>query len=162
MVGLIVQPVLPIATRVSLFLLSASLIGCGSSLGTSETLLSDFRQKVVVPPLPAQMTPEQRYRLSGVTVKNTGQQVWPVSGEHQVELTYNWLTPEGKFVSHGVVTPLLDDLAPGQSQSLLATIVAPLEPGRYLIRFTMIAQKIAWFSDMGGATSEYPVTVVLQ
>jgi hypothetical protein len=165
MVGHKVQALLRLVTLPTVLLFSAALIGCGSSPGASETplaLLNDFRQELVVPALPAKMTPQQRYRLSAVTIKNTGQQVWAASGEHQVEFTYNWLTPDRKLVSHGVVTPLLDDLAAGQSQSLVATIVAPLETGPYLIRFTMIAQKIAWFSDMGGATVEYPVTVVPQ
>ncbi len=92
-------------------------------------------------------------------MKNTGQQTWAIGGPNPVQLTYNWLTPEGKLVSHGSATPMPADIGAGKSGSLSATITAPPEPGRYLLSLTMIAQNLAWFSDMGGKPANFPVTV---
>jgi hypothetical protein len=148
------------------FALLMALTSCSSSKKESgavaSALLNDFRQEISAPPLPARMTPGQNFLLNGVVVKNTGQQTWQARGNNQVELTYDWMTPEGKLAQHGVVTILPADLGPGQTQPLVATIVAPEKPGHYVIRFTMIAEKIAWFSNMGGPFVEYPVAVVPQ
>lgn len=128
----------------------------------ASPVLTDFRQRIAAPAPPARMTPGQSYLLSGVRVTNTGRQVWPARGETPVEFTYNWLTPQGTLIQHGGVTLLTADLAPGQTRSLEPLIIAPEQPGQYVIRFTMIAEKIAWFSDMGGAVVEYKISVVPQ
>jgi hypothetical protein len=135
---------------------------CNCKTPPANALLSDFRQEIGAPAPPAKMAAGQTFLLRDVTVKNTGQQTWTASSKTQVELTYNWMTPDGKLAEHGVVTTLPADVPPGQSLSVVATITAPEKPGNYVIRFTMIAEGIAWFSDMGGQTVEYPVSVVPQ
>jgi hypothetical protein len=146
-----------------------ALTSCGGSspdssalLAPSKAPLSDFSQEITVSGIPPKMTPKQQYRLTGISVKNIGQQTWQAEGPNPVQLTYSWLTPEGKLVSHGDATPTPADIGPGKSQSLDATIVAPQEPGRYILSLTMIAQNLAWFSDVGGKPSNFPVTVVPQ
>ena len=155
-----------VSEAVTLVLLLIAQAGCHSSTtgatSTTAPLLTDFRQGMSVPPPPTRMTQGQSFLLEGVTVRNTGQQIWQARGNNQVELTYDWLNRDGKFVQHGSVTVLPADVQPGQSASLVATIVAPEAPGHYIIRFTMIAEKIAWFSNMGGGFVDYPVEVVLQ
>ena len=155
----------PRHTIASLALL-VSLTGCSGSRNehppAASPILSDFRQEITAPAPPRRVTAGQTFLLPGALVKNIGQQLWQARGPHQVELTYNWMTPEGKLSQHGVVTVLPADLPPGRSQALTANIVAPANPGEYIIRFTMIAEGIAWFSDVGGKTLDYPVTVVSQ
>ncbi len=152
-------------TVTSLVLL-VSLTGCGGSRNehppAASPTLADFRQEIIAPAPPRKMTPGQSFLLAGAVVKNIGQQLWQAGGPNRVELTYNWMTPDGKLLKHGVVTTLAADVPPGQSQALTANIVAPGNPGEYIIRFTMIAENIAWFSDVGGKTLDYPVTVVSQ
>jgi hypothetical protein len=146
--------------------LLVSLTGCSGSRNEHSPavnpILSDFRQEITAPAPPRKMTAGQAFLLPGTLVKNIGQQLWQARGPNQVELTYNWMTPEGKLSQHGVVTTLPADVPPSQSQTLTANIVAPANPGEYIIRFTMIAEGIAWFSDVGGKTLDYPVTVVSQ
>ena len=153
--------------EVAAILFSLALVGCSSSPPVQSShvtgpLLSDFHQSISAPAPPARMSLGQKYLLDGVIVKNTGEQTWQARGDNQVELTYDWMTPDGKLVHHGLVTVLPADVKPGQSVPLVATIVAPETPGHYVIRFTMIAEKIAWFSDMGGTFVDYPVEAVPQ
>ena len=115
-----------------------------------------------MPAPPATMTPNQSLIISAVTVKNTGSQVWPASGVNRVEFTYDWLSSEGNFVAHGAITLLAHDVAPGELITFNAKIMAPPSPGKYIIRPTMIAEQIAWFNTLGGATMEFPVNVVPQ
>ena len=147
---------------VPVLLVFIALAACSSSTKDSSSLLNDFRQDLTVPAPPKRMSAGQTIILDGVVVRNAGQQIWKAGGANRVEFTYNWVDQNGKLLSHGNVTILPVDLKPGESAPLMATILAPPTAGHYTIRFTMIAENIAWFSDMGGRFVDYSVDVVPQ
>ena len=102
-----------------------------------------------------------------VTVKNPSTETWPATGDptegYMVHLAHHWLDDAGTVVVRdGVRTKFPQDLAPGESVSLAATIQAPAEAEEYVLRLTMVQEKVAWFDDKGGQTLNIPVTVTVQ
>ncbi len=102
-----------------------------------------------------------------VTVKNPGTEIWPATGDptegYAVHLSYHWLDEAGTVVVlDGARTKLPQDLAPGKSVSLAATIQAPVKTGNFTLRLTMVQEKVAWFDDKGAQLLDMPVTVTAQ
>jgi SAM-dependent methyltransferase len=57
-------------------------------------------------------------------------------------------------------TALPRDVRPGETVEVLASLTLEgLPPGRYRLVFDMVAERVAWFSDLGSPTVEHPVEV---
>src|SRR4051812_7102002 len=63
--------------------------------------------------------------------------------------SYHWLDDRGNaIVWDGIRTPL-PPLAPGERAQLDVDVRAPIPPGRYRLAFDMVAERRAWFSELG-------------
>jgi hypothetical protein len=52
------------------------------------------------------------------------------------------------------------DVRPGESAAIRSSVsLADLSPGRYRLVFDMVAERIAWFGDLGSPTAEHEVDV---
>ncbi|HZP95170.1 MAG TPA: SpoIID/LytB domain-containing protein [Candidatus Limnocylindria bacterium] len=83
-----------------------------------------------------------------VQLTNTGDEAWTSTGANPVNLTYHWYDASGStaVVWDGVRTPLGADVAPQGQRTVTATVVVPASPGRYLLRFALVKEGIAWFA----------------
>ena len=84
-----------------------------------------------------------------VTVRNTGNRVWPVS---EVFVAYHWFRDDRLVVWDGARTPLPRDLRPGNRATLSMRVAAPHEPGSYVLMVTLVHEQVAWFEQKGAAT----------
>jgi hypothetical protein len=98
-----------------------------------------------------------------VTLRNTGDQAWPAS---IVNLSYHWYRVEADGQRRqvdawdGLRTPLPHDIAPGQTLTADdVCVLAPSEPGSYVLQLTLVHENVTWFESKGAKTVEVPVTV---
>src|SRR5436305_4091463 len=73
--------------------------------------------------------------------------------------SYHWLDDRGNpIVWDGIRTPV-PLLAPGERAHVDVTMRAPIPPGRYRLAFDLVAERRAWFSELGSAMLEREVQV---
>ena len=99
-----------------------------------------------------------------VTVKNTGESVWPgaeMAGDHPVGLGYHLLDKSGRMVrfDNNPRAYLANRLLPGEQVSLQLSIKMPAEPGKYQVELAMVQEQVGWFEQAGGATCRVSVQV---
>jgi len=82
-----------------------------------------------------------------VRVTNLGSETWPGGLRHPVILvSYHWLDPEGHVVvADGVRSPFPAAVPPGTSCVLPVTVIAPDEPGRYVLEIDIVHEQVCWF-----------------
>lgn len=97
-----------------------------------------------------------------IQVSNIGDIRWSSAGEegrggglNAVLLAYSIKTADGGtvIIHDGLRTTLPGNLMPGQDRELVAAIVAPQQPGKYLIEFDMVQEGVSWFSNKGSNTA---------
>ena len=84
-------------------------------------------------------------------VRNTGNRDWiTAAGAGQVNVGVHMLTPEGKLVDNNFARIRLPSgpVLPGQEVVVSGTIREPAAEG-YVLRFDMVAELVAWFTDLG-------------
>ncbi len=95
-----------------------------------------------------------------VVVKNDGVVAWSAAGANPVRLAAHLVDAAGNVVVwDGARTSLTADVAPGASNSYLVTVDAPLVPGAYRARVDIVREGIEWFSGLGIAPADVPLTV---
>ncbi|CAI8864251.1 Lipoprotein [Pseudomonas donghuensis] len=84
-----------------------------------------------------------------VTIENTSEAVWSsAKASAPVHVAYHWLYVDEKMVLRdGLRTLLPQDVAPGKEVLVNTAVLAPKEPGIYLLRINMVQEGAAWFSD---------------
>ena len=126
----------------------------------TESDRSWFRASYMVAPLSTIHANEML--TTSVQVQNVGQLVWNAEGAQPVHLFYHWLSADDNLlmVSEGVQTTLPRDVAPGESVTLAAWLLAPSQPGAYVLGWDMVREDAFWFSVLGWPLYEMPVTVL--
>jgi hypothetical protein len=96
-----------------------------------------------------------------VTVKNTGKENWPPPADKPINFAYHWLDETGQkmIVQDGIRTALPQGLAAGGQINLQAQVQAPDQPGKYILRLTLVQEIVAWFEDKGMKPLDLTVTV---
>ena len=90
-----------------------------------------------------------------VEVTNAGTIAW----RPDIFLAYHWLDDrDNPIVWDGTRTPA-PPLAPGESGTVDARVRAPIPPGPYRLAFDMVAERRAWFSELGSPMLPQDVTV---
>jgi hypothetical protein len=96
-----------------------------------------------------------------VKVRNAGRATWRSDGAEGLQLSYHWLDSRGNpIVWDGPRTPFREPVRPGQAAELLATVVAPRPPGRYVLRFDLVEEHCFWLAELGCPTLDVDVDVV--
>lgn len=89
-----------------------------------------------------------------ITIINLGDVPWPhrpaPSGGYEVNLGHDWIDDKANMIM-GDRTHLPFDLLPGDQVTLEANVRAPEKPGKYKIKFQMVQERVAWFTDNKGA-----------
>ena len=96
-----------------------------------------------------------------LTVRNNGLLTWPAVGNQAVLLSYHWQdsASDRTVIFEGWRTPLPAEVTPGAEVTLAAFVLAPTEPGRYLLQWDMVQESVLWFSALGGQTGDMEVRV---
>jgi hypothetical protein len=119
----------------------------------------EWYQAAYRPTLPASLKVCQQVTVP-VTVENRGLLDWEPSGTRPFMLSYHWLYPSGQVaVFEGARTVLPSEVAPGGVQTIQAILVAPPQPGQYLLVWDMVQEETSWFSVKSGNYSRWPVQV---
>jgi hypothetical protein len=97
-----------------------------------------------------------------VGLRNASPVAWPFAGlgAPEVRLAYHWLRPGGAVYEHeGQRTTLPHTLRPGQTANLFAAVRAPRHPGRFILRWDLVIEHVAWFSARGWRGPEAEIRV---
>lgn len=82
-----------------------------------------------------------------VTITNTSNFTWTVGGTNPVRLGYHWIGDGAKtLVWDGLRSPLPNDVLPGGTVTVNATIPTLPAVGSYLLRLDLVREGIGWFS----------------
>ncbi len=92
-----------------------------------------------------------------VTLTNTGSLTW--DGNSLFRLGYHWYQGPTLVTWEGVRTTLPSTVPPGGSITVQAVVTAPDTPGTYSLRWDLLRQTVAWFSQQGVATGNVTITV---
>ena len=67
----------------------------------------------------------------------------------QIRLAYHWLDDRDNPIVWDGTRTAVPQLAPGESATVEAKVRGPMPPGRYRLAFDMVAERRAWFSELG-------------
>lgn len=107
-----------------------------------------------------------------VTFANGGDTIWPdkimanpqlPDGSRAVRLGYSWVVagqPPAKRQFGPGRTDLSKPLAPGESATLQIDVLAPSQPGDYVLSIELVQELVAWLTDRGAEALTVPVRVV--
>jgi hypothetical protein len=96
-------------------------------------------------------------------VRNTSEGTWRSVGSvvGRVVLSYRWRRLDGSLViPQGDISLLPAALRPGEVAELVAGLWTPTEPGRYLLEWEALCERVAWFSERGVPPLVHEVRVV--
>ena len=128
-----------------------------------------FKAQLSLPEAPAKLRAGQKESVM-VRVKNASDVYWWWRGGEVNDRNDNrfyiaagnrWLKPDGTLVTdmdgrYGISK----DLRPGEETEIPLAVVAPKEPGEYILEVDLVQEQVAWFSDKGSPTARAKVTVV--
>lgn len=120
-----------------------------------------FHAAVSVEDCPGRMRPAIPLVVD-VQVRNDSGVPWPAigRGEPRVRLSYHWLLPNGDVYEYdGLRADLPHKLSPGQSTVIPSPVQPPAQSGRFRIRWDLVIENVAWFSDHGLSMPEADVLV---
>ena len=96
-----------------------------------------------------------------VTVTNTGTQVWPATGNNRVDLNLHFAKSAGGSLNQSAwlssqTFTLPQNLSPGQSATVNATVTAPSTAGTAVLEAEMIKEQQFWFQQWQPVTVTVP------
>ena len=88
-----------------------------------------------------------RVEVFRLAVSNlTGQAFTATHNSGSVNVSYHWMTADGKkVVKDGIRSALPDGIAPGQTKVEPVVVEYPEIPGDYVLRFTLVQEGCTWF-----------------
>ncbi len=93
-----------------------------------------------------------------ITVTNTGCLEW--AGQSVVfHLSNHWFSGAQEITHDGLRTVLPHRVCPGETVQMMGSLQAPSAPGTYILKWDMVQEGVAWFSDKGVPTHDVTVTV---
>ena len=107
------------------------------------------------------MTEDTEYKFK-IKVKNTGTLTWNKNGGNPIYLGYHWIDFNTKeiVVFDGERSIISNDgVDVGQEAEFDLKIVAPSEPGDYILQIDLVHEEVTWFSYQGVPTLEKFVSV---
>ncbi len=89
-------------------------------------------------------------------VENAGTVTWG----RGIKIAYHWLDDRGNPIVWDGERTALPPLAPGESATVHADFRAPIPPGHYRFALDLVAERRAWFSELGSemVTTDVDVT----
>jgi hypothetical protein len=106
---------------------------------------------------PWTVAPPQAGTRTATTVElvNAGTAPW----RDEIFASYHWLDDRGNPIVWDGIRTSLPPLAPGERAEVAVAVRAPIPPGRYRLAFDLVAERRAWFSELGSEMLERDVQV---
>lgn len=124
----------------------------GAAVNPAELTMSYAEQKESI-------APGQKAEFA-VTVENRGQVGLASSGPSAAYVTYHWLDSDGAVVLwDNPRTPVQNDILPGQSSVIRFPVVAPAQPGSYILKVVMGLNNGIDFEPSGHVQLHYRINV---
>ena len=118
---------------------AAATVGAGDRSSVNDL-------EIAAPVLPVTLETAAELQVS-VTVHNRGEEPW--SDETGHALAYHWYGEDGRIaVWDGRRSPLGGLLAPGESRSVSATLIAPERAGSYDLQWDVVQEGVTWISEV--------------
>jgi hypothetical protein len=96
-----------------------------------------------------------------VVIRNTSASPLGSGQPLPVFLSYHWFDERGQpVVFGGKRTPLVPAVEPGSEASVVLHVIAPDDPGRYMLAVDAVREHVAWFSQHGAETPGNRVEVL--
>jgi uncharacterized membrane protein len=84
-----------------------------------------------------------------ISITNRGQAPISSSTERGVLLSYHWQDNLGEnIVWDGLRTSLLRTLYENDHEDLLLSVLAPSQPGEYVLSITLLTEHVCWYDDL--------------
>jgi hypothetical protein len=95
-------------------------------------------------------------------VENAGTATWRTRGAQDgLFVSYHWLDGRGNpIVWDGERTPLVRDVAPGETLRQEIALRGPIPPGRYRLAVDLVEERRFWLAELDNAPLEEDVDVV--
>jgi len=109
---------------------------------------------------PNYLDPGQEFEIK-VKVKNNGFLLWGFSGQNRIDLGTHWINRDTGEVAiwDGDRGLLTYDVSHNEITAVNIKIKAPDKPGRYILQYDMVHERVAWFSEKGVIPLEVNVDV---
>ncbi|MBN1299465.1 MAG: LCP family protein [Actinobacteria bacterium] len=109
---------------------------------------------------PNEIRPGEEF-TSKVTVVNNGYMDWLAEADKPVRLGYHWYNRDTReVIAFGAGRGLLpQDVGHKGSAEVEISITAPEKPGRYILAYDLVHEKVTWFSQQGIFPLEVDVNV---
>lgn len=110
---------------------------------------------------PTYMEPGEKYQVT-ISVKNTGFLTWRNDPELEINMGYHWLDRDTREViiwDDGRRMNIKGELKHDEEFKRDIFVFAPDEPGRYILQYDMVHERVTWFSDAGVLPLEVNVDV---
>ena len=99
-----------------------------------------------------QARPGETVRIP-VRVRNVGLRTWTLTPPYPFNLSYHLYQENGRPLTYeGARTSLPHPVARGQEIQVDAIVIAPTQPGTYLVAWDMVQEAVTWFSWKGNET----------
>ena len=86
-----------------------------------------------------------------ITLKNSSSVTWPSTGKFPVRVGYHWFPkgeqPEPEWDDGGRIT-LPNDVAPGESVTVVVRVKAPEAMGWYILQIEAVQEGVIWFQKV--------------
>lgn len=97
-----------------------------------------------------------------VTVRNTSDARWPHVDTLPIVLSYHWLTADGQdYAWEHERTFLPHPVEPDRAVTVTLPVVAPDEPGDYLLQLDAVRERVGWFSRKNPEAVPAPIPVTV-
>jgi hypothetical protein len=130
-------------------------------LGSGEALGADLYDVLWGDTIvPAQVPAGWKFTVA-TRLTNKSRVTWPNRGGARVRLAYHWRTMDGREVLwEGERTELPEPVPPGGQVNIQQDVVAPMQPGRYVLELDPVFENVSWFSkENGGSTFRREIEV---
>src|SRR5437868_1489758 len=118
-------------------------------VGLQEPLTS-FRQVLTSSRTGLNLQPGQDTKIP-VRIQNPGTESWVSAGQYPVTVSYKWYKDGEMMRIEGERTTLPSPIGPNQAVDADVRVIAPTDPGKYAIRFTLVQEGVAWYLLMSDA-----------
>jgi len=125
--------------------------------GMQQALMS-FRAMLTSSKTDLQLHPAQDIKIP-VKVQNPGTETWISAGAFPVNVSYKWFKGGVMMSIEGERTALPRPVAPNQTVDVDVRVVAPPDPGKYVLHISLVQEAVAWFMTKTNMSLELPVTV---
>jgi hypothetical protein len=96
-----------------------------------------------------------------LAVKNTSDGAWDTgSARGPVHISYHWWTASGEETTHdGARSPLPQTVGPDETAAVTAYVLAPSQPGKYVLEWDVVQENVCWFGLRAAPTLRLDVEV---